>query len=140
MSGGLRFAMGYGSRDVMQEAIRYAVAVGIVFILIWTAILAFLSLVRSEDSGAIRKSTHITLVIFGIGTVLWLVFILVSKLYGFTISVAGHPAFPFIFSGLVGSALLFVSVIQKNTILGTLGAGLVAAAFSHWVGPITFPK
>ena len=50
------------------------------------------------------------------------------------------PALPFYIAGLVGFVLLFLSVQSKSAIIGALGAGLVAAAFSHWVGPITFPR
>ena len=47
---------------------------------------------------------------------------------------------PFYFAGLCGIALLAISVRMKHIISGALGAALVAAAFSHWVGPITLPK
>jgi hypothetical protein len=46
---------------------------------------------------------------------------------------------PFYLSGAVGFVLLGISVWKKHAIIGALGAGLVAAAFSHWVGPISFP-
>lgn len=50
------------------------------------------------------------------------------------------PATPFFTTGLIGFALLGLSQRWKNQIVAILGAALVAAAFSHWIGPITFPK
>lgn len=47
---------------------------------------------------------------------------------------------PFYITGLVGFVLLAISLRTKHAIVGALGAALVATAFSHWVGPITFPK
>jgi hypothetical protein len=57
---------------------------------------------------------------------------------GVKLNAEGSP--PFYLAGLVGFVLLAISTKYKHVIIGTLGAGLVAAAFSHWVGPITFPK
>jgi hypothetical protein len=45
-------------------------------------------------------------------------------------------SFPFFVAGIVGFLLLFISVRAKHIVIGGLGAALVAAAFSHWVGPV----
>jgi hypothetical protein len=77
-----------------------------------------------------------------IGVIIGAMFLALLSLIGHiwaTISwVAAEGTLPFYFAGLVGFILLAISVSKKNTIIGALGAGLVATAFSHWIGPITF--
>jgi hypothetical protein len=67
------------------------------------------------------------------------VFALIS-LWLLVFGFGGAEALPFIVAGIVGFVLLGLSVYFKHSVLGVVGGGLVAAAFSHWVGPITFPK
>jgi archaellum biogenesis protein FlaJ (TadC family) len=82
----------------------------------------------------------------------WCVIALGIQLAAFALFVIGHVLvdlvnnvtsaanWPYYFAGFTGFALLTVSIFKKNAIVGSLGAALIAAAFSHWVGPITFPK
>jgi hypothetical protein len=62
----------------------------------------------------------------------------------YVVDVAGplkeQGTLPFYIAACVGFVLLAISIKTKNAIISALGAALIAAGFSHWIGPITFPK
>ena len=76
-------------------------------------------------------------IIFGIGS---MIFDFVRWIATGVWHALSAESFPFLTAGLVGLVLISVSIKFKHGVAGMVGGGLIIAAFSHWVGPITLPK
>ena len=115
----------------------YWLQVVVVSVITIAGLVVLIAVVR----GATKLSSEEREAIEGIITVVIFVAMFGYFLLWYIFPWLGHfEALPFIIAGIVGFALLGASVYFNHAVIGLVGGGLVAAAFGHWVGPITFPK